>query len=597
MLAFGLGADPRLRAALSAHLAFELVEIVAEELLAVIDTRDVAVVLVGPALSAVATAALLGALARERPAVQTKNIILTADEERDAFQELVDRGQLFYVCDAGTRAADVAELVVSALAPEPGTVDRVSVAPSVRRRVFACVRGLSASSRPGTAAGIIAQTIEDVLRVERASVLFYDSAEETISRPTEDAVPAARESAASGLVAFAARTASVVCVPCAGEDPRYDRACDDPEGRGDERLLAVPCAGSVGILVVIRSAGEPDFSQSELDVIQYVVGETSPVLARLLAESTLDAQEHRHFRAEALAHHLGTDDGPGELLRLSSGWTSVTYALLVAALAVAVVCSLAFRVNEYASGPAVVRFEDKTSVTSTRDGIIASFSARPGELVTKGQSLVRLVDGAEASEAERRTQEFELGLVALLRDPLNDPARTQLATARVQRDAAKAALAERTVRAPRDGIVSAIHVRVGQKVNAGDVLASLVGDNDVTVVALLPARYRAELKQGTSLRFQLAGYEHVYQTTPLASIGEVVSAPEAARYLGLEGGSADQGPVVVVSGRIQRATYVSGGQTYRYHDGMPGTVDVRVRSEPALLALIPALRTLLVGDP
>ena len=52
------------------------------------------------------------------------------------------------------------------------------------------------------------------------------------------------------------------------------------------------------------------------------------------------------------------------------------------------------------------------------------------------------------------------------------------------------------------------------------------------------------------------------------------------------------GSVVLVRARIPTNQFVVDGRTLEYHDGMRGTAEVRVRSERAVLALIPGLRRL-----
>ncbi|MCX5742057.1 MAG: hemolysin D, partial [Proteobacteria bacterium] len=50
------------------------------------------------------------------------------------------------------------------------------------------------------------------------------------------------------------------------------------------------------------------------------------------------------------------------------------------------------------------------------------------------------------------------------------------------------------------------------------------------------------------------------------------------------------GPVALVRGRLPAAEFTVDGRTFRYHDGMLGTAEVRVRSEPIVFALLPGTR-------
>ena len=91
------------------------------------------------------------------------------------------------------------------------------------------------------------------------------------------------------------------------------------------------------------------------------------------------------------------------------------------------------------------------------------------------------------------------------------------------------------------------------------------------------------------------GFRYAYQKLTVADVGgEVVGPAEARRYLGEEIADAATlgGPVVLVSARLPSLTFEAEGKTRRYHDGMWGKAEVRVRSEPILVALIPALKAL-----
>lgn len=602
-LAVGLGTESALRADLAAHPGFDLIELSSEDdLLRTVVEGGVTAVVLGPALAPQRSAALLRAL----PAAATANVVLASGKEKSFFQDLVDEDRIFFLSEAPGRAADVAHVVASAVRHRATKREAARLPGPRNLRVLALARRLSSARDVD---GVVAQLLRwttTTLPAARAHLLLYDPKTETLIAPSYDDVPERRESAAAGLAAFVARTATAVRVSRADEDPRYDREADDPEGRGNERWAAVPvgrargfsAADTIAVLVVVRAAAMPPFSDDEMSLLREVADEIASPLDRVVTETKLlTGGSDQPFRSQALAAQFGPDERAGDVLRLSPAWTSLAYVLVLTAIVAAIAGALAFDVHDYASGQAVVRFEDKGDLTTAHEGIVASLGCRPGDVVVKGQSLVRLVDAAETAEAERLAREFELQLVAVLRDPVNQSARTQLSITRAQRDAAEARLAERTLTAPRDGIVSGVRVRPGQKISAGDVVLSLVGDRDIRVVGLLPARYRAELKPGATLRFQLAGYEHVYQSNPVESVGEVVSEKEAARYLGIDALVEGTGSVVLVTARLDRATYEAGGRRYRYHDGMPGTAEVRVRSEPVLLALVPALRSLVSPNP
>jgi membrane fusion protein (multidrug efflux system) len=101
------------------------------------------------------------------------------------------------------------------------------------------------------------------------------------------------------------------------------------------------------------------------------------------------------------------------------------------------------------------------------------------------------------------------------------------------------------------------------------------------------------------LRMELQGYRYAYQNLLVTDVGgEVVGPAEARRYLGDEIADAATlgGPVVLVTARLPTLTFQSEGKTRRFHDGMWGKAEVRVRSERILIALVPALRALFENE-
>lgn len=96
-----------------------------------------------------------------------------------------------------------------------------------------------------------------------------------------------------------------------------------------------------------------------------------------------------------------------------------------------------------------------------------------------------------------------------------------------------------------------------------------------------------------TLRLEVTGYRYVYQSFSIESVSSDVIAPsEARRVLGAEVADSLQitGPVAVVRGRLPAAAFVVDGRTLHYHDGMLGTAEVRVHSEPIVFALVPGTR-------
>jgi membrane fusion protein (multidrug efflux system) len=302
------------------------------------------------------------------------------------------------------------------------------------------------------------------------------------------------------------------------------------------------------------------------------------------------------FRREAY-EALAERKSAGNVLRIAPRWTNWAYWIVVAAVAVTFLFSAIATVSEYAEGPALVRAEGRMDLTSVSGGTVVAVEVQPGQRVAADQVLVRFYMAHEAQELRRINREFELQLLKLMRDPSDEAARSALSGLRAQRDQAEARVDERTVKAPRAGIVSDVRIRPGQLLQPGDLIVSLVAaDARFSVVGLLPARYRPMLKPGMKIRLELSGFKYSYRDLVIDSVGdEVVGPNEARRYIGQELGDAVavDGPLVLVRARLPTRTFTSEGRSFRYYNGVPASVEVRVRERSVLVTMIPGLRALL----
>jgi membrane fusion protein (multidrug efflux system) len=161
---------------------------------------------------------------------------------------------------------------------------------------------------------------------------------------------------------------------------------------------------------------------------------------------------------------------------------------------------------------------------------------------------------------------------------------------------AAARLEQLTVRAPEAGVIGDVRIRTGQLIAAGDAVLTLARpDQRCSVVAMLPAQYRPQLRAGLPLRFEVAGYRYAYQEMTITAVGTQIIGPnELQRYLGqeLRDTVTVSGPLVLVEATPPSPTFTVDGQSFEYFHGMSGTADARVRTESILLSLVPGLRTL-----
>lgn len=299
-----------------------------------------------------------------------------------------------------------------------------------------------------------------------------------------------------------------------------------------------------------------------------------------------------------MAHAAG-DSETGDPLRLSPRWAAWCYRLVVAFVLAALLFGAFGSLREYATGPAVVRLPGLQDVTATESGTVGSVHVLPGRPVEPGQLLVSFHSAPELAELRRLEQEFELQLLARLRDPQDRAAEEALIRLRSERDLARARLEQRGVRAPVAGVVGDVRVRPGQLVTPGQTLLTVSADREEPfVLALLPGRYRPQIKAGMALRLEIEGYRDSRARLVISWVGaEVVGPAEARRYLGPELSDAVdlEGAVVAVRADTGAFAFTAGGETYEYHDGMRARIEVPVRSEPIFFALFPALKGLF-GD-
>lgn len=301
------------------------------------------------------------------------------------------------------------------------------------------------------------------------------------------------------------------------------------------------------------------------------------------------------FRPQAVQHHANPGQD-GHVLYQSSRWSAWCFWLVVVTVVSTLVYAALGTVHEYASGAAVVRVEDRTDVTALVAGTVASVDVRPGQHVAAGDALFHLSAADESAELAHLDQEFELALIRYMRDRSDQAARSSLSSLRAQKDLAAARLDQRVVRATRAGVVSDVRARQGQHLSVGELVLSIVGDDaPVSLIAVLPGQYRPQLRVGMPLRFEVDGYRYQYQELTVESISDDVVGPaEVRRYLGPD--LADvvplNGPLVLVRARLPGRTFVADDQRYTFFDGLPGHADVRLRSVPIIMALIPALRGL-----
>jgi multidrug efflux pump subunit AcrA (membrane-fusion protein) len=299
------------------------------------------------------------------------------------------------------------------------------------------------------------------------------------------------------------------------------------------------------------------------------------------------------FRREAIEHQSART-ASADVLRIASGSTAWLMNLLAVALVAALFFVIVGRVNEYASGPALVRIDGRTALSSTHPAVVSTVEVKPGDRVEEGDVLLQLFSSEEASDLEAATREFDDQLVKLMQRPNDATAREALVTLRTRRELARSRLEQRSLRAPHRGVIGDVRVRPGQLIEPGVAVLELRGEKaETNVVALLPGRYRPLLKRGAKLRFELDGFHRRAHELTVEDVGDQIVGPtEAVRYLGREQADALQlaGPVVLVKASLPSGTFVSDGESFEFAHGMQGKAETIVRNEPVAYAFLPGLK-------
>lgn len=591
----------------------------ADEALEQLGSQRIAVLCVGARLQGAEAIGLLQ-MARDRfPGLGTVNMVLTAGPQPELFQDLIDEDELYYLSQQLPPRADMRNILASAVqhhrlpaeAPVEAEGDMASL-----QSALELAQLLAHEKTPDRAFALTRQAIEHLVDGDGAHCLIYDPRDEVLWTREADTDERRIESAAAGLVSFVIRTGVAVRLEHVGQDPRYDPEADNDGGTPDQRFLAVPVIGSdqrrLAVVVALRQAGREPFSDDDQKSLQFLAEQIAPVFGRFALQAQLDElSERRHsafsteaagvFRREALEHHNRGFDDQGHVLELSPRWTPWAYRLLIIVFVAALLYSLIGTVNEYATGVAVVRVDNRTDISATLAGTVTAVEVEPGDMVEEGQLLARFYGAQEIAELARIQNEFDLGLLDRLRNPADNSGERALSALRAQKQLAEARLEARSIRAPHAGVVSDLRARPSQHLQPGQAILSLIGeDPDLSVITLFPGHYRPLIQPGMALRLELQGYRFAYQYLVVETVGEEVLGPaEARRFLGSGIGDAVPlaGPVVFVHARLPNDSFESGGRIYDFHDGLQGTAEIQVRSDRILPTLIPGLKALEEGAP
>ena len=177
----------------------------------------------------------------------------------------------------------------------------------------------------------------------------------------------------------------------------------------------------------------------------------------------------------------------------------------VAAQTVGAVTEMRVQVGDRVAEGDVLAVLDIEKLSSERDARAATADAVEARAVAAGARLERVRQEIARYEKLRRSAAFSKARFqdkeqerAWLRSEL-DAARAQLVQAKASLALAEMNLARGTVRAPYDGVVTALHTEIGSYLKEGGAVVALVNDRKLEVEADVPAARVAGLAPGAEV--------------------------------------------------------------------------------------------------
>ena len=570
-----------------------------------------AVLCLGSDLEGDAAEAALRQLDEQAPDGGRLYVVLAGGDDLQRFQDWVENGTLFYLSRQALGRQALVEILVSAVQRQQArgpTAARDENSARGQSKALRSSQALTAEKTLDRFEVLTRKAAEELLDARSAQLLFHDPETEALWSPSrgEDE----QDSTAAGLLGFVARTGASITIPDVDRDPRHEAEVDNPEGAPGDRLLAVrvpwprltetPHDSVLAVLSVARSKDDEPFTNRDLELASFFARQIAPRALVLLSESRSElSKADQLFRREAIDHHRRGLQEHGDILRISPGWIHSIYWLLLFLLACSFLYGVFGTTHQYASGPAIVRAEGRTEITASFPGTVTAVDVRAGDAVVAGQQLLTFYSAQEAAQLERIQHEIRLQLSNRLRNPSDTATERSLISLQAQREQAEAQLAERTIFAPADAVISDVRVRAGRPVQPGQVLLSLrQKDADLGLVVLLPGHFLPQVQAGMPLRLEFEGYQYAYQTLTVESVSEEVIGPtEAQRLLGPHSDTVlVEGPVVFAYARLESHQFESNRQVYDLHDGMSGIAEVRVQKERVIFTLIPSLKAVFAND-
>ncbi len=293
----------------------------------------------GPGLGGREAAAFLERAVAQSPAA--RYVVLAAGREPELFQDFVDSDAIFFLSRRPPPLGEVAALLRSALGHEQrrtridGATGTARGTMVVARAVSRVVDRIATETDIEQISGLLGWAAGALTDADEGRFAVYDPLHETLWFRGLESSDAVRNSAASGLVGYVARTGQAVMVERPGDDPRYDAEADNGGRSPRERFLAVPVLApggalvdALGVLVATREPGLEAFGDAERQRLESLALQIAPIVRHRIFEKQLEealaaaddplANDGQPlYRREALQSHWKGAEGLGRVLELT----------------------------------------------------------------------------------------------------------------------------------------------------------------------------------------------------------------------------------------------------------------------------------------
>ncbi|HYK05875.1 MAG TPA: ABC transporter transmembrane domain-containing protein [Thermoanaerobaculia bacterium] len=270
-----------------------------------------------------------------------RSVVLAAGREPELFQDFIDDDRIFFLSRRPPPLGEVAALLRSALAHDERRkrLDRVAGAEGgavvVAKAIARMVDRIATETDLDRISGLLGSAATGMTDADEGRFAIADVLHETLWSRSLEAADTVRNSAASGLVGFAARTGKALVADRAGDDPRYDAEADNGGRSPQERFLAVPVLApgeahvdTLGVLVATREPDREPFGEAERRRLEDLALQIAPIVRHRIFEKQLEealataddplATDGKPlYRHEALRSHRKGAGEPGRVLELT----------------------------------------------------------------------------------------------------------------------------------------------------------------------------------------------------------------------------------------------------------------------------------------